>query len=387
MQNGNSLNFIISNTINIIPEETWAALCGQELEGYGYHKALEESHLDNFRFWYLVGSRGGKIVAIIPFFTMTLSYTDIIQGPIKKVLRMIQKICGKIFVSRLLFVGTLAGEKFYYGIDKNEPFEETFNAAMEKLTFFKRIESILAVVFHNVSQEQEQLKQYCIKKSLVTMETLPSTQLHIKAKSLEEYIATLGPSTRKDVRRKLRKSETLATLTTEVREDISDIIDDVYALYSNNLTGSDISFESFTKEFFLGVSRYMRGVAKFFITRDKEKIVSFNLCFVKEDLCIDKYIGFDNAVAHKYHLYYTTFCHNIAWCIAHGISYYQPGQTDYEPKIRLGARLLPLFMYITTFNPYLDNLIRPIVGVISPVRYDPALKALRNRCPDDSGAR
>lgn len=124
----------------------------------------------------------------------------------------------------------------------------------------------------------------------------------------------------------------------------------------------------------------MPTIAKVFLTRDKDKIVAFNLCLVKGDTCIDKFIGFDSDVYRAYHLYYTTFCHNIDWCIKNGIRYYQMGITDYAPKLRLGAQLIPLFIYLRCANPILNLFTRLIARLIQPKNFDPTLKklALRN---------
>ena len=121
----------------------------------------------------------------------------------------------------------------------------------------------------------------------------------------------------------------------------------------------------------------MPGVAKFFITYADDKIVAFNLCLVKGDYFIDKIIGMDSSVSHKYNLYYTTFCHNIDWCIKNKIRYYIMGITDYHPKIRLGSKLIPLYIYLKMFNPLLNLFAHPIIRVIEPKNFDPTLKALR----------
>ncbi|MCX5707312.1 MAG: GNAT family N-acetyltransferase, partial [Candidatus Omnitrophica bacterium] len=114
-------------------------------------------------------------------------------------------------------------------------------------------------------------------------------------------------------------------------------------------------------------------------TYDKGKIIAFNLCLLKNRVFIDKFIGFDYTVAHKYHLYYTTFCHNIEWCIKHGFSVYQPGFSDYHPKIRLGAKLIPLDIYAKAYNPLLNSIIRLIKPLIEPKNIDSTLKEIEKQ--------
>jgi hypothetical protein len=93
---------------------------------------------------------------------------------------------------------------------------------------------------------------------------------------------------------------------------------------------------------------------------------------------IDKVIGMDKNVSHAYSLYYTTFCENIDWCIKNGIRYYCLGITDYHPKLRLGAKLMPLYIYVKLFNPLLKLFSGPLVRFIQPKNFDPVLKGLKN---------
>ncbi len=193
---------------------------------------------------------------------------------------------------------------------------------------------------------------------------------------MEDYISGLGASTRKDLRRKLKKAESIGALSTEIREDISDIINEVYSLYLNNLSDSEIQFEVLTPEFFKNICKNMPGVAKYFITYDKAKIVAFNLILAKGDICIDKFIGFDYSVARHYSLYYTTFCHNIDWCIKNGFRYYQPGTTDYPPKVRLGAKLIPLYIYADSTKLLIKIPVKLLARFMEPKRLDPSLRKI-----------
>jgi predicted N-acyltransferase len=138
-----------------------------------------------------------------------------------------------------------------------------------------------------------------------------------------------------------------------------------------------VHFEILNPEFFRNISKNIPGKAKFFITRSGGKIVAFNLCLVNKDTCIDKVIGMDKEVSKAYNLYYATFFHNIEWCIKNNIRYYVLGITDYHPKIRLGSRLVPLYIYVKLFNPLLRLFTKPLLKFIQPKNFDPTLKYLQ----------
>ena len=365
------LSFSIVKKIRAIPAEDWDRLFGQDLvESYGYLKTLEEGGTEEFSFGYLVGKEKNRSVLILPFFVMDFSFAMLLPEYLHKA----AAVLGRWLKIKLLFAGSPTTEGFSMGLSPEVDLEAALGQALEKLQEFSKREKILGMAFYNLSAKSLKLAEYLKRIKFIKMETLPTTAINIMAGSLEDYLRGLSRNTRKDLKKKLRRSGEIVQLKTEERLDITDIIDDIYKLYLNNVAEADVHFETLTRKFFLDICKNMPGVAKYFITYDKDKIVAFNLCLIKEGIFIDKFIGFDYTVAHKYHLYYTTFCHNIEWCIEHKLKAYQPGFSDYHPKIRLGAKLVALDIYARAFNPILNFIIRMIKPLIEPKNMDPVSK-------------
>ena len=365
------LDFSIVKKISSIPIEDWDSLFGTSLiESYGYLKTLEEGGTKEFSFGYLVGKENDRTVLILPFFVMDFSFAMLLPAAAR---------LGRGLKIKILFAGSPTTEGFSMGLSPEAELETVLGQAIKKLQEFSKTEKIAGMAFYNLSARSLKLAEYLQRKKFIKMETLPTTTINIRADSLEEYIRGLSRNTRKDLKKKLRRSGELARLRTEERLDISDIINAVYQLYLNNVGDAGVHFETLTKKFFLDICKNMPGVAKYFITYDRDKIVAFNLCLVKEGRFIDKFIGFDYGVAHKYHLYYTTFCHNIEWCIKHKLKTYQPGFSDYHPKIRLGAKLVALDIYARAFNPVLDFIIRLIKPLIEPKKMEPIPKEIAKK--------
>lgn len=371
MEETGTLNFTITKSLKDIPRQEWDQLFGADLiESYGYMKTLEEGVAKDISFGYLVGKRDERIILILPFFIMDFSFAMLMPQFLRNVIGLFERLLKK----KIIFLGTPTTEGFSMGISSEEGRELVLNKAIEELWTFSKNEKIAGIAFYNLSSKDLELSQYLKAKNFLKMEAMPTTAIDLKVASLEEYIRSLSKNTRKDLKKKLRRSQELARLKTELREDISGIIDDIDRLYAENFNRADVHFETLTRDFFLNICRNMPGVAKYFITYDNEKIVAFNLCLVKDSVLIDKFVGFDYSVALKYSLYYTTFCHNIDWCIKNGVRVYQPGFNGYHAKLRLGAKLVPLYIYAKAFNPFLDALIRLFKPLIEPKNMDPVPK-------------
>jgi len=372
------LEFYIVDKIKDIPEEDWNRLFGPDLiEGYGYHQALQESHLKEFSFYYLLAKRDNSLIAIIPFFTTNFSFTTIIQGNLQKFIFAAQKIFSRFLRIKILFVGNPTCEELYLGIAKNENLNEILEEALARLYRFCSGEKIGTILFYNLTQAHAAAAGYLGKRGFYKMVSFPNTNLEIKADSLEAYLNGLSKSTRKGLRRKLRDSSQEVALKTEVRDDISDIQDRIYELYLHNLMGGEVYFEILTPEFFRNICRNTKGVAKFFVTYAGDKIVAFNLVLINGQRMIDKFVGFDREVSYRYNLYYATFAHNIDYCIKNGLRFYQMGITDYEPKVRLGSKLIPLYVYARFLNPFLNLFSGLLIKFLEPKRFDSTLKNLR----------
>ncbi|MBI4708097.1 MAG: GNAT family N-acetyltransferase [Candidatus Omnitrophica bacterium] len=378
MRAESNLSFLVSHSIKDIPEADWNRLFGENIiEGFGYHKTLEDSNLKEFSLRYLLARNNGTLVAIIPFFISDFSFTTLIQGKLQKLIFAIQKVFPRFLRFKLLFAGSPTGEELYVGIDKNENLENILNGATHILKLIGKKEKTAATLFFNLSEKHKDITRYLNKQSFTGMKSFPNTVLEISAASLDDYINQLGKSTRKSLRKKLRDTQNSTQLRTQVTEDISAVKDRIYELYLNNLTDSEVSFEILTPEFFTNVAKYMPGIAKYFLTWDNGNIIAFNLLFIKGDTAIDKFIGFDKELSHKYNLYYATFSHNLDYCIKNKIKFYQLGVTDYEPKTRLGAQIIPLYVYTKFMNPLLNFVAKPIISLIQPANFDPVLKALK----------
>lgn len=374
------LIFSVTSTIDEIPQDEWDELFGKGMpEGYGYHKTLEESNIGEFETGYLLAKRGGKLAAVLPFFINDFSFTTLLQGPLQKCIASLQKAFRGFLRTKMLFVGFPTTEELYLGISPEEDLEGVLGEALSKFSEISKDKKIKTVLFYNLSEKHKKLAEYLERKGFCRMTNYPNTKITLRAGSLEGYIESLGKNTRKDLRRKLKKSPVRGPLKTEILDDIGGFSGRIHELYMNNFAESDIHFEELTAEFFRDICRNMHGTAKYFITKDGENIAAFNLCLISGDTCVDKFVGFDKKVYRDYNLYYRTFLHNIEWCIKNGIRYYQMGITDYEPKLRLGAQLMPLYVYFKASYPLANLFSRPLAVLFKPENFDPALRKIKKQ--------
>lgn len=372
-----NLKLDIVKEVSSIPRHEWDDVFPHGIiENYGYYKTLDESNLPSFSMHYAIVRENGRAAFIAPFFTTEFSFDTTIQGPLKRVILSLQKRFPRFLKLKILFIGSPLTEEGVIGIREGCDKEKILRFFLSGMLDFCAAGKMAVITFYNLTSADSYILDFLKRNKFAQIEAFPLARLTIKEHSLEEYIQNLGKNTRKDIRRKLRNAYSTADIRIEEHDKLDGRLDHAYELYLNNLNSGDVSFEKLTPEYFAGLPDNMPGTVKFFITLVNGKMAAFNMCFIKDDFCIDKYIGFDYDVAYKYNLYFVTWCHNIDWCIKHGIRYYQPGTCDYEPKIRLGSDLVPLYISSRLLNPVINHLTAPVMRLIEPKRFDPILSNL-----------
>jgi predicted N-acyltransferase len=361
------LTYKLVDSVSRINRDAWDFLFGSVPEGYEFYKTLEKSDLKEFSFYYLLLYRDGNILSIAPLFVADFYLDIVLEGWVKNIMGFIRRFIPRFFILKTLFCGSPFGENGILGIPQDASEGHLLiDKIVQVMGRFCKENGIPLTIFKDFLEESTPLLDSLEQKGFFKTESFPSVRLELNFNSLEEYYGSLSPSTRKDLRRKIKKAYSNHKIKIRVVESVEDIIDDVYKLYLNTYHAGDVKFECLTKEFFINVSKNLKPHTKYFLYYVEGRLAAFNLCFVYDHLLIDKFIGFDYEVAHQYSLYFVSWCFNIEWCLKNSIRSYQVGQTDYSPKIKLGGSLIPLYAYVKHNNCLFNFIIKLLAAFLKP---------------------
>ena len=208
---------------------------------------------------------------------------------------------------------------------------------------------------------------------------MPLARLNIAYGSFEEYTQkALNSATRAKLRKKFRAAEIDAPIELSVSNDIGAAIDEVYPLYVQVYERSKLHFEKLTKEYFCRLGRAMPDKVRFFVWRRNRKAVAFGECLVHGDTMYAEYLGLDYSVALKLHLYHYVFRDLVRWAMTNGYKWFQSSGLNYDPKLHLRYRLIPVDLYVKHTSPVVNRLLRMALPWLEPTRYDKTLKKFPN---------
>lgn len=370
-----TINYRIFDNINKIAERDWDGVFGDIPESYAFYRTLENSELSDFKFYYLIIYRDDEIVLIAPLFSADFNLDIAVEGWLSKVIKSIRKIFPRFLVINTLFCGSPFAEHGVLGIKQDFKGDHRLIplllAGIKDLTV--RINTPLTIFKDFLKQDTVSL-DVLTQKGYSKAESFPSVGLEVNFSSFEDYLKSLGSSTRKNLNKKLKQAYDKGKIEVKVVNDVKDQIDQVFKLYENTYYGGSTKFERLTKKFFLEVAQDLYPHTRFFLYYVDDRLAAFNLCFVYGSLLIDKFIGFDYDISNRYNLYFVSWAYNVQWCIDNSLYYYHPGQSDYEPKIRLGGKLIKLFAYLKHRNVFFNLLLKLFIFLLKPDNFDKNIK-------------
>ena len=383
MQHGHTIQFAqgtakVSQLCDVQSSEAWTRALGNKCKDHRYYEIVEETLECGFEHQYLqLEDRSGNVRAVQPVFFVRQNLVEGVPGKIRSIVDGIRKVFPRFLTMHVLMVGCGAGTGDLGASDEeNEPW--VANALQATLRTYAKYNKVSLVVFKDFPANYRSALETLVSDGYARIPSMPMTRLALPYANWDEYFATLSKATRKDLRRKFRKTERAPKIEMEVVHDITPLVDEIYPLYLAVHERSPLKFETLTKGYFCSVGQRMPDHARFFVWRQNSKIVAFGFCLVCGDAIYDECIGLDYSVALDLHLYFHTLRDIISWALRQGLKYYYSNPLNYEPKLHLDCELVPLDLYVMHINPLLNPIFRRMIKYLGPTRHDPVLRKFPN---------
>jgi hypothetical protein len=122
----------------------------------------------------------------------------------------------------------------------------------------------------------------------------------------------------------------------------------------------------------------MPDKVRYFVWRQDGRIVAFTLCMIEGSEIYAEYIGLDYSVALDLHLYHYAVRDMISWATSRGYQWFRSSGLNYDPKLHLRHRLDPIDLYVRHTSVIANAVLRRVLPLIEPTRFDPVLKKFPN---------
>ena len=382
MQSGSTIPFaggvarvVTSDTLQ--HSDAWPAAFQQKAKDHRFYEIIEQTLGNGFEHHYFVlEDDAGVVRGIQPVFFVRQNLVEGVPA-LRSSVDAVRRAFPQFLTMRILMVGCAAGEG-HLGACRGGDEEWVAKALHATLGIYARQSKAPLVVLKDFSGAYRDPLGTLATNGYTRVPSMPMTRLALRYRDFEDYLNSLGKATRKDLRRKFRKTDKAATIDLEVTTDISPHVDEIYPLYLQVHERSALKFERLTKEYFRSLGARMPDKVRFFIWRQEGRIVAFSLALVHAGTIYDDYLGLDYRVALDLHLYFYTLRDIIRWSLAQGLHTYCSSPLNYQPKLHLGCDLMPLDLYVMHTSPLLNPIFRPALKFLEPTRHDPVLQRFPN---------
>jgi predicted N-acyltransferase len=328
-------------------------------------------------FFILLEDERHQVRAIQPLFFVRQNLIEGVAGPVRVTIDHIRRKFPRFLTMKTLMIGCTAGEG-HLDACRVEDMKWVAEALHSCLKAFARASQASLVVLKDFpSTYREPLRSFSCN-GYTRVASMPMTRLALHYRDFDEYLASLGKATRKNLRRKFRQTAQRAPITCEVLTDVTEVIEELYPLYLQVHARSKFHFERLTPEYFCRLGREMPERTRFFVWRQEGRAIAFSLCLVHEGTIYDEYLGLDYEVAFDLNLYFYTLRDIIIWALEHGLRCYCSSPLNYDPKLHLGCELVPLDLYVMHTGALLNPIFRRALQFLQPTRHDPVLRRFAN---------
>jgi hypothetical protein len=356
----------------------WRSAFADTRKHYRYYELVEDTIRQGFDYYYFVIKDAvGEARAVQPFFILD---QDLLAGTGREagaLIAAIRRMRPRFLKLRTLMVGCSVGEGHLDGDELARA--DNAEALAGAIVAHARALGAALIVLKEFPAEYRAPLQCFLRHGFSRVPSLPMTRLNIDYPSFADYMKrALNSATRRKLRRKFRIAAQAPPIEMSVVADVAPIIDEVYPLYLQVYERSKLHFEKLTREFFAGLGRLMPEIVRFFVWRQEARIVAFSLCMIEGDAMFAEYIGLDYAVALKLHLYHYAVRDMISWAMAKGYKWLRSSPLNYDPKLHLRHVLDPVDLYVRHASPLPNALLRRILPLIEPTRFDLTLRKFSN---------
>ncbi|MDQ6809963.1 MAG: GNAT family N-acetyltransferase [Verrucomicrobiota bacterium] len=358
--------------------DAWRQAFRGKVKDHRFYEIIEETLACDFEHRYLmIEDHSGKVRAVQPLFFVQQNIAEGVPGKIRSAIALVRRAFPRFLTMRVLMVGCAAGEGHLGAClpDDEEWVAEALHASLK--IYARRCKASLVVLKDFPARYRDTLRSFS-NNGYTRVASMPMTRLLLPYADFDGYLNSLGKSTRKDLRRKFRKTEKAAPIELEVVKDVTPYVEEVYPLYTQVHERSQLKFERLTKDYFCSLGQQMPERTRFFIWRQLGKVVAFSLCMVNAGTIYDDYLGLDYSVALDLHLYFYTLRDIIKWSLEQGLDCYCSSPLNYHPKLHLGCDLMPLDLYVMHTAAFVNPIFRRAVKFLGPTRHDPVLLQFPN---------
>jgi len=361
--------FAIADSIHYLDSTQWDRVTESNsvFLSRAYLHVLETAGPENSRQRYALIFRGKTAVAAVAAQSVRASAAQVPKSDMKKpVAGSLKRIQQNVLVCGNLLSWGPHGVAFAPGEDPTV----LWPGVAEALYRIRRADRLLSStdmvlikdVPHDMMQPADSLKRISYR----SVETEPNMVLKVSQdwRSFEDYLAALTSSYRKTARKILEEIRTDGCVV-ETLEDVAEFTEVIHSLYLQVHHRQRMRLVTLKPEFLPMLAATFGSEFRCTVIRKEKEILGFVTTLKDRDTAVGYYIGFDSRANAELPIYFRLLQAVVEDAIQLGCRQISFGRTALEPKARLGAKPVPIHVWVRHRVPAMNILLRGLMQTIS----------------------
>ena len=343
---------------------------------YNLQRVLEESNQPNVDLHYLTAYDERGILAVVPCFGYRFEMETVALPVLQRLVQGIRKVIPGFLRSRIFVIGSVMSTcNHLLGLkDMND--ESRWNNGQLQAIFdeLRKKAAELHIGLMTVKELPEEMTQFLkshLNKQFFFFDSLPTTYFDVIPRERGGYVQAI----RTRYRNKLKHRKAVAAaagLHWEIVNSCKGLEKDLYALYSQVMDNTSVSFERMNEAYFFKVEEILRCPDSYYVlgyqdlppaegapagTPPPRKLISGEFVMCKNGTMYSLFVGFDYKIKASSDMYFNTYYEAIDEAERRNLAKIWFGQTCYEVKAEIGCKTSKLYIGVSHRNPILHRLL------------------------------
>lgn len=344
----------VLKTIADMSSNEWnhIARCDQVICRHDYLNAVEGACINDCRFFYPVVHEGTTPVGNACVYTIDTELDTFATGVAKRATNWMRRRNPRFGVMKSIECGTPVALGNTISLTRTSRREPALDLLVSSVEALADDLGIRMIVFRDMESWETTEFSLLERRGYHRVDNLPCTRLDVKWSSFGEYLDAMRSEYRSKV---LSQQKTFAQ--TGCRIEMVDDLSRESATWANlwrncYIHASEYRREVLTQAFFERLPQ-SGGVFRVLAARKNGQAIGFLLLMTESERITTLYAGLDYAESLASRAYFNMFYAAVDLAIREGKKEVDFGITTVEPKLDLGARVVPLYMYMKYRHPLL----------------------------------
>jgi len=361
--------FTLADSVDYLDVTRWDALTAHDSIFFSrpYLRVLEEAGPENLRQRYALIFRGREAVAAVAAQCVSISVARARKTPRhQKIAAPLERLEERMLVCGNLLSWGMHGIAFA----PSEDSAALWPAVAEALYRLRRADKLFGdtdlVMVKDITDEHAAGARALARFSYRPLETDPNMVLEISPRwrSYEDYLASLTSKYRKTARQ-IDKDVVTAGCTVEELIDVERHAETLHELYLQTHHNARFRPVTLPVTFLPTLAARLGQNFRCTVLRRDDQLLGFVTTVRDGDTAVGYNIGFDRKANAEFPIYFRLLEVVVDDAIKYGCRRLSLGRTALEPKARLGARPVPMQVWIRHRIPMLNALVRGLLHTIS----------------------